>query len=310
MREIDFIGHKKIYFIISSVLIVSIIACTFIFGIDLSIQFKGGTIISYSYTGDVDLSAFEKDAGSITGLQTTASLGTNFQTDMKTIQLSISSKDGLTANKQFELSNSLKEKYADNNLVVIESNDVNPSTGIEFFEKCIVAVIFATIVLIIYIGLRFKRISGWSAGVMAILSLFHDVIIAYGTFVIFHMPIDANFMAVVLTILGYSINDTLVIYDRIRENKKLLGKNFPLRELVNKSINQSLTRSLNTSITTISAMIIVSIIAYVCNVRSIISFSFPMIIGMISGVYSTLCIACPLWITWLERKGKNKSYAK
>ena len=139
----------------------------------------------------------------------------------------------------------------------------------------------------------------------------HDVIMVYGTFVIFGIPINANFMAVVLTILGYSINDTIVVYDRIRENKKLVPKNTPVSELVNLSMNQSLTRSINTSITTISAMIVVSIVALVFNVESILSFSFPLIVGMIFGVYSTLFITGPLWVLWQEHKEKHKkSYAE
>ena len=117
-------------------------------------------------------------------------------------------------------------------------------------------------------------------------------------------------MSVVLTILGYSINDTIVVYDRIRENKKILGKKTPVAELVNTSINQSLTRTINTSIATISTMIIVSIVAVVFNVESILSFSFPLIIGMIFGVYSTIFITGPLWVWWQEYKEKNKkSYA-
>lgn len=115
------------------------------------------------------------------------------------------------------------------------------------------------------------------------------------------MEIDANFMAVILTILGYSINDTIVIYDRIRENKTLYKDKLSLAELTNLSTNQSLTRSINTSVTTIATMLVVTIVAMVYGVNSIISFSFPMMIGLISGTYSTICIAGPLWV-WLEEK--------
>ena len=192
---------------------------------------------------------------------------------------------------------------------MVESTDVSPSAGKEFFSKCIVAAIFASVVLIVYIAVRFKNIGGWLAGLCAVIALFHDIIIVYGTFVIFGMEIDANFMAVVLTILGYSVNDTIVIYDRIRENKTLYKNKLSLAELTNLSTNQSLTRSINTSITTISAMLIVTIVAMVYGVESIISFSFPMMIGLISGTYSTICIAGPLWV-WLEEKKDSKGKGK
>ena len=182
-----------------------------------------------------------------------------------------------------------------------ESAAVSPSSGKEFFQKCIVAAVFAAIVLILYIAIRFKNIGGWLAGICAVIALFHDIIVVYGTFVIFGMEIDANFMAVILTILGYSINDTIVIYDRIRENKTLYKDKLSLAELTNLSTNQSLTRSINTSVTTIATMLVVTIVAMVYGVNSIISFSFPMMIGLISGTYSTICIAGPLWV-WLEEK--------
>ena len=165
-----------------------------------------------------------------------------------------------------------------------------------------VAVLLAFIVTIVYIAFRFKRISGWSAGVFAIIGLIHDIIMVFGAFVIFGYEINANFMAVVLTILGYSINDTIVVYDRIRENKKTLGRSVPVDELVNISITQSITRTINTSITTITAMLCVSIVATIFGITSILSFSTPLILGMISGCYSTICICCPLWVMWQKKK--------
>lgn len=129
--------------------------------------------------------------------------------------------------------------------------------------------------------------------------------VTYGTFVICRMEIDANFMAVVLTILGYSINNTIVIYDRIRENERLYGKKKSRNEIVNMSINQSMTRSIHTTVSTLIAMVVITIVALAERVDSIISFSFPLIIGIISGFYSSVCLAGPLW-TWLNEKIESK----
>ena len=292
--KFDYIKNRKIYFIISGIIVIFSILSTFIFGAKLDIQFKGGTLITYLYEGDIDSKA-------LGGIQVKVTTGTDFNTGKNNIQLSLLSNSGLTADKQIVLNDTLEEKYADNSLQMAESTDVSPSSGKEFFQKCIVAAVFAAIVLILYIAIRFKNIGGWLAGICAVIALFHDIIVVYGTFVIFGMEIDANFMAVILTILGYSINDTIVIYDRIRENKTLYKDKLSLAELTNLSTNQSLTRSINTSVTTIATMLVVTIVAMVYGVNSIISFSFPMMIGLISGTYSTICIAGPLWV-WLEEK--------
>ena len=300
--KFDYIKNRKIYFIISGIIVIFSILSTFIFGAKLDIQFKGGTLITYLYEGDIDSNAFAADAEeALDGIQVKVTTGTDFNTGKNNIQLSLLSNSGLTADKQIVLNDTLEEKYADNSLQMAESTDVSPSSGKEFFQKCIVAAVFAAIVLILYIAIRFKNIGGWLAGICAVIALFHDIIVVYGTFVIFGMEIDANFMAVILTILGYSINDTIVIYDRIRENKTLYKDKLSLPELTNLSTNQSLTRSINTSVTTIATMLVVTIVAMVYGVNPIISFSFPMMIGLISGTYSTICIAGPLWV-WLEEK--------
>lgn len=308
--NIDFVARKKLFFIISAVAIAVSILSSFVFGANLDIQFKGGTILTYIYDGTIDQAQFEADAtAALDGIGVTTTVGEDFSTGRNNIRLSLISNTGLTSDKQIALSDAITEKYADNNIELLESSDVSPSSGREFFLKCIVAVLLSFIVLIVYIALRFKNIGGWLAGVCAVAALLHDCIIVYGTFIICHMSINANFMAVVLTILGYSINNTIVIYDRIRENEILFRKKKTKIEIVNMSINQSLTRSINTSITTIVAMLAVTIVAAVYGVTSIISFSLPMMIGMIAGAYSSVCFTCPLWLT-LESKIGKKSKSK
>lgn len=309
--NIDFIGKRKIFFTISIVLVAFSILSTFIFGVDLDIQFKGGTIITYVYDGELNCDNFTDDAKEIlggAGVQYTT--GVDFSSGKSNIQLSLTSTSGLSSDKQFELTNSLTEKYAENNIELVESSDVSPSSGREFFLKCIVAVILSSVVLVIYIAIRFKKIGGWLAGICAIIALLHDCIIVYGTFIVCGMPINANFMAVVLTILGYSINNTIVIYDRIRENSKLYGKKMTREENVNMSINQSITRSLNTSITTVVAMLAVTIVAAVYGVTSIISFSLPVMVGMIAGTYSSVCLVAVLWSYLESKKAPRKNAPK
>ena len=121
------------------------------------------------------------------------------------------------------------------------------------------------------------------------------------------IPLNGNFIAALLTILGYSINDTVVIYDRVRENRQLYGNSMDFATLVNNSINQSLRRSINTTISTLLALGTVCVVSVVFGLDSIFTFAFPLIIGMISGVYSTICIAGPLWVEWeLHKKAKPR----
>lgn len=303
----DFCGKRKIFVILSSVLILISILSSFIFGVEIAIEFKGGTIISYSYEGAVDTQQVDDIAQEVLGTPVVIQTGESYvEGGGNSMTISFSYEEGgFTAELQDRLTTRISEQFPDANVACLESNDVSPSSGQEFFLKCIVASLFAAILIILYIAWRFQRISGWSAGVSAVCALVHDLILVYGAFVLMGFEINANFMAVILTILGYSVNDTIVIYDRIRENQKLLPGNTPLNELINISLSQSFRRTMRTSITTISAMIVVSVVAGVNHLDSILSFSLPMIVGMASGTYSSLCIAPTIWAWWNEKQGKN-----
>lgn len=303
IKRLNIIGHRKIYYILSLVLIAVAIVVTFI-GADVAIEFKGGTMITYSFSGDINDAEAEKKVEEITGANVTVQQGEMFQSDRKKLSISFVSNEGFTAEKQAELTSSLQETYNENDLQILDSTDVAASSGRNFFIKCIVAVIFSAVVLIIYISLRFKRISGWSSGICAVLALLHDIVVTYAAFVIMGFQINSNFVAVVLTILGSSINDTIVVYDRIRENRKLMPA-AEIHDLVNISTTQSLTRSFRTTVTTVATMIIISIVAYIFGVTSILSFSIPISIGMVVGTYSSLCLAPSLWVTMQGMKKKE-----
>lgn len=308
-KVFDFVGKKKIWFLISLSLIVVIAIATVIRGVEIAIEFKGGTIISYAYEGDTDIKSVQKDIEELLDTPVTIQEGESLATDSKSVSISFSYDEGLSAEKQESLTDLLTEKFPDSNIELLDSNDVDPTSGKEFFLKCAITSILAAVLIILYIAWRFKKISGWSAGVCAVVGLIHNLIFVFGTFVVVGYEIDSNFIAVILTILGYSVNDTIVVYDRIRENKQLM-KNASLSELVNASTAQSMRRSLRTSITTVSTMVIVSIVAYIYGVSSILSFSIPMIVGMVAGTYSSLFIASPLWVWWNERKNAKKTNKK
>ncbi|MDE6087483.1 MAG: protein translocase subunit SecF [Oscillospiraceae bacterium] len=304
-KLLHFSENKKKFFVISAVLVV-LSLCTSFLGVEVSIDFKGGTIVSYSYHGELDENACQSELESILNTPVTIQKGESFDADTNILTVSFSYDQSLTLEQQEQMLEVMTNTYAENAIEELESNDVSASSGREFFAKCIVAVIFAAIILIIYIALRFKKISGWSAGVFTVMTLLHDIIITYGSFVLCGFEIDSNFMAVVLTIFGYSINNTIIVYDRIRENEQKLPKATVISELVNLSASQTMRRSLRTSITTVATMIIISVVAGIFNVTSILSFSVPMTFGLIAGTYSSQCIAPTLWVWWNERQGNKQ----
>ena len=304
-KVIDFIGIRKILFAIPIVIVAVTIIANCILGVEMAIEFKGGTMLTYSYDGEIDTNAVKSEVEKNNLGAVTVTTGTAVNGSANTVQISFSSSEGLTADVQTEISDKLKETFADNNLELVNSQDVNPSSGSEFFLKCLVAVLFSFVLLVIYIAFRFKNIGGLSAGVFALVALVHDVFMVYAVFVFCRFPIDANFMAVILTVLGNSINNTIVIYDRIRENRNLYGNTISLRELVNMSITQSITRSINTTLTTGFAVLTICVVCAICGVTSIMTFAIPMVVGLVCGTYSSICISGPLWVLWQEMHGKN-----
>ncbi len=298
----DFIGNKKIYFIISLSILALAVVFAFAFGVNLDIEFRGGSIISYSYTGQPDLDEIQATAQKIIGSDVSLREGTDIATGGTNITISVSGNRGLSSEVLGELTETLQSDHPEADMAILDVDSVDPAIGGEFFAKSLVAVGFASVLMILYVAFRFKVISGWSAGVMAVVALIHDVMVVFAVFAIFGIPIDSNFMAVVLTILGYSLNDTIVIYDRIRENKRLHGDKLSVTELVNTSLNQTISRTLATSFTTLAAILTVLIVALIFDVNSIVTFAFPMAVGVLSGAYSSVCIAGPLWTMWQQRK--------
>lgn len=309
-KTFDVVGKKKYFYIFSIAVIAVAIILTFVMGMNIAIEFKGGTIITYSYDGTIDETKVASTATGVVNQPCNATLGESLADGMKTVSLSFPSSKGLSAEVQSTLTDVLDAAFAENSLELYSSQDVNPTTGSGFFGKCLVAVAFSAIVMIVYIGLRFRKIGGWIAGCCSVIALIHDMCFVYACCVICRFDIDSNFMAVLLTILGYSINATIIIYDRIRENRTLYGAEKSLDELVNMSVSQSFGRSLHTTVTTVIAMASICIVALIAGVDSILSFAFPLVIGLLAGVYSSNCIAPTLWTIWQgavdRKKAENK----
>ena len=305
--SINFIGNRKKFYTFSCALIAVVLVFCAVFGVKMDVEFKGGSMITLAYEGDVDLNDLKSAIGSELGksdltLQTGSDISGN-----QTLTVTLPGSDTLTTEQLDNLLASMNEQYPDNNFAQNEVSNVDATIGNEFLLKSVVALVAACVLILLYVAYRFRKIGGLKAGSTAIVALLHDMFVVFGVFVILRIPLNGNFIAALLTILGYSINDTVVIYDRIRENSALYGKKqMSLAELVNLSINQSFARSLMTSITTCLALGVVCVISVIYRLDSIYSFAFPLLFGMVSGVYSTICIATPLWVDWKTKKKAAK----
>ena len=300
-KAIDFVGNSKKFYIGSIAVIAIIFIYSAVAGVAMDIQFKGGALLTYGYENEITVSDVEADVKEILGSELSVQQGQNSATGKDIITVTLPGEQTVTTEKLAELDAMFAENYADNGFEQLEVNNVNPTIGREFFAKSLVGLVAACALILIYVAIRFRRIGGLEAGATAIVALIHDLIIIFGVFAICRFSINGNFIAAMLTILGYSVNDTVVINDRVRENKKL-HPTMKLPQLVNMSINQSLVRSVNTTVSTIIALGTVCVVAYIAGLTSIVTFAFPLVLGMISGVYSTICIAGPLWVDYEKKK--------
>ncbi|MCH4239790.1 MAG: protein translocase subunit SecF [Oscillospiraceae bacterium] len=306
--NIHFSKNRKIYYCISIGIMIIGLIFNIAFGAKLDIEFRGGTQIKYSYTGSSgavtqqDVSKVVKDT---VKRDSSILLSKDVKTSTNSITIELSGSDAITVDMQQQLAKNLGAKFSGCKFSLVESNSINPTMGQRFFVKCLVAVAITVVLLVLYISLRFRKIGGMCAGVTAIIALVHDLIMVYFTFIIFRLPINGNFIAVVLMILGYSLNDTIVVYDRIRENRGILPSKTPVGELVDLSINQTLTRSIYTVLCVVMVIACLIVASVYFQLDSVITLAVPMMVGVVSGCYSSVCIAGPLYVGWNEHKAKQ-----
>ncbi len=218
------------------------------------------------------------------------------------VTIKLADKRAVSKDAGAKIEEALEIKYPNVDFEISSVSSVDPVMGKEFFGKCLVAMLIASLFMVLYVAFRFRKIGGFSAGLTAIVAVVNDCFVAFTAFVVFGFPIDDNFVAVILTIIGYTLNSTIVIYDRVRENKKKLGPKVPVAQLVNRSINETLARTIYTNLTFLLSVLSVVIVALIFGISSILSFAVPMLFGIISGCYSSLFISNILWVMWQEKK--------
>lgn len=285
--NIDFIGKRWIAYVVSAVLVIGGMSIFFARGEKAyGIDFTGGQLQEYSFAKDIRVEDVRNSLSDI-GIK-----DATIQRVENKNQVLIKTSD----DKVSEISEKFNESFSDNRSDLLRVEKVGPSIGRHLRKSARLAVLWSLIGILIYVGFRFKNVAFAAAGVIA---LFHDVFVAMGFLALTGRELSLTIVAALLTIAGYSINDTIVIYDRIRENLKLYRK-ASLKEIINMSVNQTLSRTVLTTLTTLLAVL--SIFFFGGEVLR--DFSFTLLIGIISGIYSTIYIAAPLVIFWHARRAR------
>lgn len=295
MRNFDIVGRRKIWYFLSLCVIIPGIISMFVKGFNFGIDFTGGTIIELRFDDKVAITQVRE-------------VMKGYSLDNSMIQLSGDASDAkeardvmirtidLEENDRKAIMASLKEKLG--NYVVLREEKVGATMGAELLMNAAIATLLSWLLIVAYVSFRFE----FRFGIAAVLALVHDVLVVLGVFSILQKQVDSSFVAALLTIVGYSINDTIVIFDRIRENLRLhFRRGGDIVELSNRSIYQTLTRSLYTVLT----VLFTTFALYWFGGDTTKDFSFALLIGFFSGCYSSIFVASPLWVTlrnWNEAK--------
>lgn len=303
---LNIVGKRKIIFAVSVILML-ISAVSLIFkGFNLDTDFAGGMAVTYSLGKNFEVKDVEAVVSEALGKDQKASsvqasnnnevvIKFGYDNSLKTDE----ERSAFANEKINAITEALTAKYGSAEL---KNRDVvSPSTGKELARSAVWMSVLAALAILVYITFRFEFVSG----VVAVLTLLQTILILCGIYSVLGIAIDTNFIAAILTVLGYAINDTIVVFDRIRENTRHAKKQ-TYAEIANNSVNQTIHRSINTSVTTLLTIGMV----YIMGVTSIKVFSLPIIIGILIGTYSSICIAAPLWATWRDGAVNAKKKAK
>lgn len=296
MARFDIIGKRKIWYAISSVLIIASLFFMVTRGFNMGIDFTGGTIIDLRFEKAVNINDVRAVLNEYDLSNSTIQLSGENSSSTESENVMIRTVD-LEEQERKEVMAGLTDKLG--TYQVLREEKVGATMGTELIMNAIYATIISWLLIIAYVSYRFE----FKFGISAVLGLVHNVIIVLGAFALTQRQIDSSFVAALLTIIGYSINDTIVIFDRIRENLKLhFRKNGDIVELVNTSIYQTMTRS----IYTVSTVLFATFALYFFGGDTTKDFAFALLIGFFCGAYTSIFIASPLWVTFRRYSDKKR----
>ena len=295
-KEFHFIERRKIFYCISGAVIVIGLVTLGVRGFNYGIDFTGGTMIQMDLGKKVAISDVEKTIKQYHLNPEIVYSGADQH------QVIIKTTKALNANARASVQKTIEEKYDLNKKSVVASEEFGPSIGKELRNNAVKAILIAALFMLLYIIFRFKT---WRYGVAAIAGIGHDVLVLISVYAIFRIQVNNPFIAAILTVVGYSINDTIVIFDRVRENSRL-SRQQPVMELLDHSINQTLDRSIMTSMTTVIATVPLLILVS----AQLSQFVLPLMIGVLVGTYSSICLCSPLYYEFNRRAEASRYLAQ
>ncbi len=294
-KQIDFVKHRKKYFLITGIMFVLGILSLSIMGLNLGVDFESGTrldILIGQTFAEEDITAELDKLGIKGGSVTTA--GADQDTAV------IRFPDTLNKDELAQVRTAFQDRYGEQ--VDLQSSTVEPTVSRDLAQKALYAVLLASVFIIIYVTIRFE----FRFAISAIIALLHDAFFVIALFSILRIEVDLPFIAAVLTIVGYSINDTIVVFDRIRENlkKAKVKRMSDLEDVVNDSVRQTIVRSINTSLTVVVAALALVLLGG----ESLRNFSLAILVGLIAGTYSSIFIASQIWLEWKGRAVEKQRF--
>jgi preprotein translocase subunit SecF len=311
------VNHRKFFYTFSAILVIASVLAICIWGLDLGIDFKGGTLVELNYpassfpNGRPDQATVLSQISSISAvvpnlepsIQSTGDTGyiIRLRNVTEPEKVALESTLGITDNA----STTVQEKQFDS---------IGPVLGAQAARASVMAIIFVVLAIVLFIAFAFRKvsqpISSWKYGIVAVIGLIHNVIIPTGLFAIlghfYGYEVDTLFVTALLVVLGFSVHDTIVVFDRVRENLRHAPAKKPFAEIVGESINQTFTRSINTSLTALFALVVL----YFVGGESTQHFALALIVGIAAGTYSSICIGSPLLVTWEKWQAKKAQQAK
>lgn len=287
----SFFKNRKIFFAASAIVIGAGLLVGVVRGPNVGIDFAGGTQVTLSFKEAVNKAEVDEILNKYDDAMTTQVIGGTKLEARSQFLTTETFNDAITE---------LEEKYQPGDNFVESINEIGATIGSEQSNKAILASVLSVLAILGYVGIRFN----FSLGVGAVVALVHDVLFTLSMYFLFRIPINSPFIAAILTIIGYSINDTVVIFDRIRENVKLKGSRH-LDRVVDESISQTMVRTINTSLTNI--VVLLMVFFFVPQIRD---FSLPLLLGMFSGVYSSIFIASPIYVMLEQRMSGKKGESR
>ncbi len=287
MREFDIVGRRKLWYALSLLIIIPGIVCMFVKGFNFGIDFTGGTIMEMRFEEPVNINQVREVMKSYNLDNSTIQLSGETASALEARDVMIRTVD-LEETERKAIMATLKEKLGDYS--VLREEKVGATMGTELLLNALWATLLSWVLIVIYVSIRFE----FRFGLAAVLALVHDVLVVLAVFSFLQKQVDSSFVAALLTIVGYSINDTIVIFDRIRENLRLhFRRGGDVAALANRSIFQTLTRS----IYTVCTVLFTTFALYWFGGDTTKDFSFALLVGFMSGCYSSIFIASPLWVT-------------